>query len=415
MKILLIALELLFFAAMAGCVGDTLNHYDSVKEPKAESLPDYKSVRFDVFAMEIPQESTSETTIASLSAAGQAEAVKILGAKYAKPEDFLASLAKPLETTAPPDSSVRSRFKRRIVIQVVDLPLLPADRLDQAIIHLSLQGAQFLSWDKFTTNHETIDLGTVTSTRSLTGTASLKATDPSGQAEADAQLQYTRSLEKEKNLSRRFAAATAVLSGNEATIALTGNDATRLTDNITVDTEIEVADFKGIEFGFFETSPLFKNSQALSPGKVSLKPRRSVQLAALQQLPIKVKAKMDYIVRHVIDGGDTMDEGDDDIELKPGSTDWVERVLVSEKEGKANTFGLSLGADGLVFVAGQDDRKQPLKFQNYSQALELKKWLIEVYGKGRPDARVVIGRQPLFIGKSETPLRGGDVGRISVQ
>jgi len=182
-----------------------------------------------------------------------------------------------------------------------------------------------------------------------------------------------------------------------------------------VDTEIEVADFKGIEFGFFETSPLFKNSQAILPGKVSLMPRRSVQLAALQQLPIKVKAKMDYIVRHVIDGGDTMDEGDDDIELKPGSTDWVERVLVSEKEGKANTFGLSLGADGLVFVAGQDDRKQPLKFQNYSQALELKKWLIEVYGKGRPDARVVIGHQPLFIGKSETPLRGGDVGRISVQ
>ena len=413
MKILLIALELLILTAIAGCGEDPLNYYDRVTEPETGSLSDYRSVRFDVFAMEIPQDATSETSLASLSAAGQAEAVKILGAKYDKPEDFLASLAIP---PSQPDLSVRAKFKRRIVIQIVDLPLLPADRMDQAIIHLHLEGAHFLSWDKFTTNHETIDLGTVTSKREFTGSASLKATDPSGKiGEADAQLQYTRSLEKEKKLSRRFAAATAVLSPNEATIALTGNDATRLTDNITVDAEIEVADFKGTEFGFFETSPLFQNFQAIAPSKVSLTPRRAMQLASLQQLPIKAKAKMDYIVRHVIDGGDTMDVGDDEIELKPGTTDWIERELVSQKEGKANTFGLSLGADGMVFVAGQDDRKQPLKFQNYTQAMELRKWLREVYGKGRADASVTIGSQPLFIGRSENPLRGRDVGRISVQ
>jgi hypothetical protein len=417
MKVMLNSLVLLLLlAAIAGCGTELNNYYGSVKKPESELLANYKAVRFDVFALDILPQNPAQETITSLSAEGQAEAVKVLGAKYGKTEDFLSSLAKPLEVISKPTLTVRSKFKRRIVIQVVDMPLLPADRIDQAIIRLSLKGAHFLSWDKFTTNHETIDLGTVTSKREFTGTASVKVTDPAAKiGEAEGQLQYTRSLEEGKSISRRFAAATAVLSPNEATIVMTGNENTRLTDNITVDAEIEIDHFQGVEFGFFEIGSLFLKNKPISPNKASLTPRRTEQLAPLQNLPIKINATMDYITRHVTCGGDTSIEGDDDIELTPGKVESIERDLVSKEEGNPGTYGLSLGADGLVHVKVQDGRLLPLKFKDYNQVLELNAWLQEVYGKVYPREPVNVGGQSLFIGQSEEKLLGGDVKRISVK
>lgn len=120
--------------------------------PGASVQPD---VLFSVFTLPVPHSSTAQT-ISSLSPQGQAEAVKALAAKYADPSAFLAAMAQPLQPTSEPASVIETfNVSRRIIISLVDQAERPADRIQKAVITLSVpkkEGrllARFVSWNAF--------------------------------------------------------------------------------------------------------------------------------------------------------------------------------------------------------------------------------------------------------------------------
>ncbi len=418
MKLILKSLALFFFAGISGCGTELNNYYSKIKIE--ETINNHIPVRFDIFTLDVPQQNSVDETITLLSEKGQAEAIKVLGTMYNNPDEFLASLAKSFEIKPKSALTVKSKFKRRIVVQVADTPIFPADRLDQATIHLKLEGAKFLSWDKFATNHETIEIGTLTSKRQFTGSVTVKATDPDPApvakvGEVDGQLEYSRSLEEGKKLSRQYAHATAILSETDATIILTGNENTRLTDNIIFDAEIELKNPQLVPYEFFEISSLFLKNKPISPNKVNLTSRKAERLPSIQDLPVKVTAILNYYTRHVNKGDETVIEGDDEVEIKSGETGPIHRELVPKEEGQSNLYNISLEDNGLIHVKVEDGSLLPLKFKDYSKALELKEWLKSVYGKLNK-SNITIGNYQLFIGPDEkNHLSSEDVKLISVK
>ena len=130
-----------------------------------------KTAKVSAFVLDIP-ETAAGKSVADLPDRAQAQALTVLGAKTLNTKEFLASIGSPIgkmkETRGAEDRSV---FKKRVVLAIENLATTaPADRFTFAELSLTFAGPPlddrpaFVSWDKFATQYQTVDLGSLTYT-----------------------------------------------------------------------------------------------------------------------------------------------------------------------------------------------------------------------------------------------------------
>ena len=129
------------------------------------------TAKVSAFVLDIP-ESAAGKSVVDLPERAQAQALTVLGAKTLNTKDFLASIGAPIgekkETSGTEDRSI---FKKRVVLAIENLATTaPADRFTFAELSLTFAGPPlddrpaFVSWDKFATQYQTVDLGSLTYT-----------------------------------------------------------------------------------------------------------------------------------------------------------------------------------------------------------------------------------------------------------
>jgi hypothetical protein len=402
--------------ALSGCTSE-IKYYDRIKPKLSNNFPwlTEGAFVFGVTTQKIGQDAAKET-IGSLSGPGQAEAVKALAAKYSDGDAFLASLVRPLATAAEPQIVIdKSRFKRRILISLVDSPLIEADRISKATVTLTIpNNSRFVSWDRLSTNWETIDLGTLRTKREFKATTDIKSS-PIPTTEVGGSVEYGRSIEEEKQLKRKFARSTAVLSPNKAIVSLTGHGETHLTDDVTFDVEIEVQNSQDVPFVLFDVNQLYQSDgRAFPPKQVKLSWQEE-RYPSVDQLPVIMDARIDFIVRRVLSGNDTVDEGDDLVQFLPCIAGPVQAELlpVTLARPESGISTLQIDGDASMRVQMSGSRNELLQFRTYQRASEVLGWLINAYVDKPGDTQIKIGSQQL-LGPGNIPLRKMDLTRLNV-
>ena len=185
----------------------------------------------------------------------------VLGAKTLSTKDFLASIGSPIgKRNEKGGAEDRSIFKKRVVLAIENLATTaPADRFTFAELSLTFAGprlesrAAFVSWDKFATQYQTIDLGSLAYTQNREIDLSLAAKDPQGLASAEVAAKSANALQEQLMLRQRFISITGSLTANEADLIQQGAPGIDLAGNVALDVTISVpaqrADVTITDFG----------------------------------------------------------------------------------------------------------------------------------------------------------------------
>jgi hypothetical protein len=188
-----------------------------------------KTAKVSAFALDIP-ESAVGTSVADLPEGAQAQALAVLGAKTQTTKEFLASIGSPIgKRKEKSGAEDRSIFKKRVVLAIENLATTaPADRFTFAELSLTFAGprlesrAVFVSWDKFATQYQTIDLGSLAYTQNREIDLSLAAKASQGLAGAEVAAKSANALQEQLLLRQRVIATTGSLTANEADLIQQG-------------------------------------------------------------------------------------------------------------------------------------------------------------------------------------------------
>lgn len=103
-----------------------------------------------------------ETRLLQLSKSGQSELIRAVASKTATVEGFLAALSAPAAAADLPDRLLdRTRFRRRLVVSAEDREPGEADRIARlrVVLALDTSRALFSRWDRYLTEHGTVEVG----------------------------------------------------------------------------------------------------------------------------------------------------------------------------------------------------------------------------------------------------------------
>jgi hypothetical protein len=341
------------------------------------------------FVTSPPPSPASSPFISRLSDRGQAELITQVGASAKSSEELVASLLKlgekPTKACSEPGPL---RIERRLVLSLSGRHAAPASRFDAIAYVLTLadpKRASFVSWNRFDTQHETVALGTTrmkqNQSATATGfdsdktTAAATAIAPAKELLSTLNLTATQSRELEETVasSRRFTPITGSLSSGGAALVQQGAVGLDLFGNLT-------ADFT-IQFGpGTQTNPAVKDEWIYSAsglfaadgtpqanaGAISLS--RCIRRYANSVDPIVATLDASGRLRQVVQGGDTVIEGDDkanyaEIEaVKAASIELIDRAALArvyftiQRAGKSyNLYDHTEGGD-IVFASLDEAR-----------------------------------------------------------
>ena len=370
--------------------------------------------RLSVFVLN-PAGSNAKSNILGLSERGQAALITSLNDKSNTAGDLLHNLASPIakrgEIAPVVDHTI---FKRRVVFSIENGKSEPADRLAIATVTINgfTENASFLSWDRFASKYETVDLGRLVFQQNNEINLGVTAVPPvPGITGAEAAGKATRNLEEELLLKQRFVEFTGALTEDEARITQQGVLGRDLTGNQTVDVEIKVKPHPQNIF-VMSFPNLWDGNHRTDPAKMKMLKQRVIVPENVER-DLKANAALDYILRRVIRGkGDrTILEGDDDVTFIKGRVSLREPfILIPIEEFEFLTWWL-------VDQAGQQklhvtkrpgdcsaDNIEPIRFTTYSSASSFLNWLTKDHTR--------IGELRLCFG--ETPLAQEHIGRLQV-
>lgn len=323
--------------ATAGC-STTLKRYNSALQPR----DDGNQVSATVFSLPLPP--TESRTVLSLGERGQAAAVNALSTRTSTATDLLAALAAPLEAAPQVAYAIdRTKIKRRLVLSVRHDQRSLADRIIALRVTISTSpgGARFLGMDKLTTKYETTDLGKVVTTSQSGFSAGLGATRSSEESDdgnkstlslaPTLSVSAGRSVAEEMLLRQRYIAVSGELSEHSVTVILEGTPGIDLAGNTLADIDIGLPRdgvswkvVSGLE-DVFE-----KDGKLQCPSHATLR-YTSVVLPPSADVWAHIRAE--YTVRHVVSGENTLNEGDDKIELVSGKVaDTDSLLLVGQRD-----------------------------------------------------------------------------------
>lgn len=389
MKSLLQISLVLLFVTSFGCGTHptyTLRHKSAAVVNNDTHANETASV--SAFVLDIP-ESASGKTVSDLPERAQAEAARVLGAKTSNPKDFLANLGgaigKKQQKGANDDRSI---FKKRIVFAIENLAnTSPADRFTFAKITLTFpdkpgggEKPRFLSWDKFATQYQTVDLASLSYTQNSELDFKVTAKPPQIRELTGLELdtKNTRALQEQLTLRQRFITITGSLSASKAQLIQQGAPGIDLAGNVSIDLTFSVPSEKAL-FTITDFGELFdEKDNPTDPQKLSVTDR-IITAPSDRCHNVTADVALDYVFRHVVSGAETLVESDDEVELRKGTTaPPVTVTILRAAELTVPTWTLRLGGqvldiERLPGVGGA--LPQPIVFDTFEQARSFLVWL----------------------------------------
>jgi len=259
------------------------------------------------------------------------------------PAALRANLAAPLIPPPTPQETVdQTVFHRTVIVSVRKENFNPVDRLEATTVTIKLDHARFDSWDTLVTPYTTINAGTIQLTQARGTTEGLTASAPAtaafplsltlGGSQTDTRVENLAAMEQKEAVS------VTVDKDGVLTIFRQGGYGIDLTGNTIIKVDLT---YIGESRSIYMHSVTYngKDDKPLPPVEVKL----TATPATTPDLGAKVTAQvgLTYTIRHVVKGGDTYEESDDDIvETTITNKDPQTVVLIPEREVVPANFAL---------------------------------------------------------------------------
>jgi hypothetical protein len=348
-KIIMVVLPFLIISLFNACPPHLTRRYHSITIEPIQDNNDL--VKIATFTIDIPS-SAKKSSLMQLSPEGQAAFINGVVRETYSVETFLkflgANIGNPKESGDIIDLTV---FKKRVVFSVEKQTfeksnIRLADRIDQLLIKMSnLKGAKFLSWDKFETKYETVDIGKITNTQGY----NLGLEVPFKKPDVNVSLGVNQNLYEEVMLRQRYVELSGLLEEKNASLYQQGVTGIDLAGNFSVDFKIKADSDESKLHPILLLKNLGKHSK---PNDA-----KDIQISFLKikyptsSKPIICDLEYLYSLRHVEKNGDTLIEGDDVVKFirsrnnaKPielvGAEELRVRVfyIVTNKDVKSNSY-----------------------------------------------------------------------------
>lgn len=380
----------------------------------------------DVTLFSVPAGRTAGVTpLAELSASAQAAMIRAVSGKTDSPEAFLRTLG---PSPAPGDGGAvdRTRFRRRVVISAENRAARPSrgadgrwrggpgTRIDRLRVAVGTDAARarFLSWDRFASRYETVDLGEMSFRRERSTGLGIDVL-PGGTAREleAAALDPARSSTLDETLPLRSRyVSTGILLPDSMILLQEGAVGIDLTGNVVLQVEIDVADApRPARTHVF--AGLFGADGAPRPPDSVRVDGRDLLHAPDAGDDVRGTLRVDAVVRAVRPGaGDaTWAEGDDRAVHLVESSVGPPVTLVPARELRASVWQIATRGCGafLHVEGGLAGRPEVVQLASPEAAFDFLRWLRAI----RPSE--VAGRG-LRLGPG-APLEPADVDGLSVR
>lgn len=413
-----------FALTLAGCWGRPAP--ELLRRHVAYEVADTADVvRVTVFSVPAG-ESVSATPLTALSASAQSAMIRSVADKTSTPEAFLRTLGPPVSGAGGRDAAVDlTRFRRRVVVSAENRAARPSPDPDggwrahpaarisrlRVAVGADPRRARFLSWDRFASRHETVDLGEMTFRRErgasrgldLDPGAALRELDPLG-----LDLSRRGTLGEELPLSRRYV-STGVLLPDSMILLQEGAVGVDLTGNAVLEVVIDVEDAPTPARSTRFAGLFAEDGSARPPDSVRVVGRDLVHAGRAEDL--RASLRVDAVVRDVRRGaGDaTWAEGDDHVRYLVQSSAGPESVLIPAAELRTSVWQLATRGCGAFLHLDADGTGRPAVVQlaSAAEAFSLLRWLREL----RPSE---VGGRGLLLGP-DRPLEPAIVDDLSVR
>ena len=345
---------------------------------------DQHLVAVSVFSL--PADPPSATAgVAGLTEGGQAELVKAFAGRTDSPTALSQALGLPIRADRPtPVFRDLTRVQRRLVFSVENQSREPADRISWARIRVLMPGeARFVNWNKLASEYQTVDLGSLAYTRGSSNSFELGLTLPLAEIAPKLSSAAESSLEEKLQLQQQRVRLSGSLTPKEAVLLQQGAMGIDLTGNIVTDVEIAVR---------WDREPrVFLVSVPMTGGRPNCE-RQPVLRQQVLRLPavidsLRVDVILEYLVRRVHSGHETVNEGDDVVTYLQGA-DTVRGVpIIPREELSVPLFQIRAGGEAIhLRNTDASSRAILVELASFEEAEDLMRWLrgcpgrIEGYG-----------------------------------
>ena len=363
----------------------------------------------DVSALTIGSSDTP-LSITGLSDRGQGAYIAGLASSAKEAGELRTAVGSPIKAAGSPGAVFQdgSTLKLRFVLGLfpVNGYLDPGDRLAWAKVTITPVGpggadARFTAWTQATNAFETIDVGSVTASRTekLTAETGIDAVKFLTDTKAGAEISATR--EEKADIKDRVGIFASIKGGN-ARIVQYGGWRRDLAGNSTFYASVALSPADTDLLTFTTVGDLkVKNPAAGAtpwtvPGKVMLG-QRFIRMQ--KPAPLCARVSLDFVVRHIVKGTQSFSESNDIVVFYRGETESIEDVappVIPEKWMiVAPRTVRGRPAPRLLSFKGDDDQEQVLTFSDKGQAIDFLTWLRASKTTGR------IGNGQLYLRTGE--------------
>lgn len=233
-------------ALVIGCVPtpELLRRYSST--PATLKSVENREARLSVFVSEL-SDVTTQPNIFNLGERAQAELIRSIEQNgkdtQGTAQGFLAALGFPIVKPKAVLATIdQTRVKRRIIFSIENASSGPADRLARATIVINElpDRTEFVSWDKFASQYQSVDLGTLRFARTNEFGLGISASPPIANAGIEGTARTTMGVEESVGLKQRLVTFTGSLNPKEARVFQQGAVGIDLTGNVAIDLDIQL-------------------------------------------------------------------------------------------------------------------------------------------------------------------------------
>jgi hypothetical protein len=405
---------LFILALCTGCASQKFTRrYAQLDDPAPINPEVTKGIEVIATARDVPQPTVAANKYV-LTDHGQAAYIQAIAAKAGNIDDIQGNLFPDVSGLDKGPSSIDNTiFTKRLLLTVLNRSSYEADRITKLTVKIKLNtnitGLKILTFDKITTEYQTVDLGTINQANAFSATASASygltgptgstaggttsntTTSPDGSSVvtttpvtttsttgptlgASLGATYSNTTTEQVDLKNRYVALTGYIDGDYLVFEEESVSGVNLTGNIISDIKFE---FSGKEStNAYSVSNLEKAGAPISSDKIKVKvvPVFETTLVGALQLPVEYS----FTVRHIINekGQRTISEADDEIGYyKDKKNVATNMTLVSNKELSVKKWEIGDGVNALNIGDKISGITGVMYFTSYDSCLSFYKWL----------------------------------------
>ena len=412
-------------------------------------------VRVTVFTARSPA-SDAPSALSELSRSAQATYVRAMADRTSTAAELRASLAAPIAVPGEPVGQVdRTVFRRRLVISIErtgpaggrereDLSRVARVARTRIAMGLPDGRARFTTWDRFATRWDTVELGTMTLSRSAELEGDLAPLPgPRIEGAGDVGLSASLGAKLDESLSlRERPLSSGILHPDSMILLQVGTAGFDLVGNSAVEVELRLADRATATSHLHRFGALFDSAGRPSPSReVRIERRRHVHpsRSAVAAGGITAGLRHETLIRAIRRrrGDDTYAEGDDGVVLLRDTARGAPTVeLVPEREMRVSAWTIARSAGGAREVlqvgappgAGPGATPRELRFATAREARALLRWLHADRRRAAPetarsaaagsgdadDPALSVAGRPLYLAPGR-PLRRSEVTGLALR